>query len=420
MNDDNIYVLHPGGKRKAKEPGTHLALRRDLQSDAYTINMFALDTFTRQLMLLRPVPRPNLPLAENFESRLLKETDIIALIEHFEERGFKKLSTGLVRDVIMLEAETNAYSPVAAQLRSFVWDTVPRLDDFFLVYAGVEIEGDTDEERDRFRTYVQAVTRCFFISVIARVMRPGCKVDTMLVLEGQQGARKSSLLNVLALRDDWFSDSLPHDLASKDAREHLPGRLIIEMAEMSQLRRSEMETVKSFLTCRFDKYRPSYGRVNISWPRQNVFVGTTNTDDYLVDATGNRRFWPLKTTTIHVEDAAIVIEQVYAEARAAFDCGEDWWLDPKTEEIAKMVQETRLAPDAWHDRIAEIVADRPLDIGSERWIRISDVLETLGVPLVQRTRSHEMRIAATLTQLGGVRLQRRIGTRRQWAYRMRK
>jgi predicted P-loop ATPase len=416
VNDDagNIFSLR--GKPRRSQAATWLALRDELRTNAFTIDMFAMNSFARRPMLMRPVPRPGLRLDEKFRSRPLRDSDITALGEHLETRGFRKLSASMIRDVVMLEADSNSYSPPAEKIRALVWDGKPRLDDFFILYCGIEIEGDTPTEQERFRAYVQNVTRCFFISVVARVFKPGCKVDHVLVLEGRQGEKKSSLLRVLALYDDWFSDSMPHDLADKDARQHLPGNLIVELAEIAQLKKSEIETVKAFITCQHDKYRPSFGRFDIDWPRQNVFVGTTNTDDYLLDTTGNRRFWPLRTTSIHVEEAATVVEQVYAEAYAAYDAGEHWWLEADAEATAREEQTARLQRDSWHERVAEIVALTPLDLTGRRWVSTGDVLETLGIPVTKRSRSDEMRIGAILKQLGGKRRKRRMDSKPTWLF----
>src|SRR6185312_10113961 len=113
------------------------------------------------------------------------------------------------------------------------------------------------------RVYVEAVSRASLIGAVARIMQPGCKLDTMPVLEGSQGALKSSMLRILAVRDEWFSDSLPHDITTKDARQHLAGRWVIEMPEVAQFRRNEIESLKAFLSCQIDIYRPSYGRADI-------------------------------------------------------------------------------------------------------------------------------------------------------------
>jgi predicted P-loop ATPase len=239
-----------------------------------------------------------------------------------------------------------------------------------------------------------------------------------LVLEGDQGIRKSALLRKLAIRDEWFSDSLPHDLASKDARDHLAGVLIVELGEISQLKRSEVETIKSFLSCQRDRYRPSYGRLTIDWPRQNVFVATTNENGhYLRDTTGNRRFWPLKCGAIDVEGAELVIGQVWAEAAHLWWQGEQWWLKDDIELTAGQVQNGRMERDPWHDRIERMVTGAPPDLSGYRWLKTEEALEALEVPLAQRNRAHEMRVATIFMQLGGKRCRVSEGSTRPWKYR---
>ena len=166
---------------------------------------------------------------------------------------------------------------------------------------------------------------------------------------------KSSLLRSIALRDEWFSDSLPHNLADKDARGHLPGKLIVEMSDISQFKKSQTETVKSFLSCQTDRFRPPDGRHDIEWQRRNVFVGTTNDDTYLADSTGNRRFWPLKITKIRLKEARKVIEQVYAEAVQAYRNGEQWWLTEEIEPIAVKEQDARRHVDPWEEKAGEFL-----------------------------------------------------------------
>ncbi len=416
VDDDETIV--PLYRRKKPRPrqATPLSLRRELQANGFTREMFAMDTFARRPILMKPIPRPGLLMAAAFSPRQLEDPDTTALAEHLEECGFSKVPKGMLNDVMMLEAQSNAFSPPAQRLAGLTWDFTPRLDRFLIDYAGAQFIGDSEEEQVQSQLYVERVTRCFFISIVARVMQPGCKVDTMLVLEGAQGAQKSALLRIIALQSEWFSDNLPRDLTLKDAREHLPGNLIIEMAELSQLKSSDIETIKAFLSSQHDKYRPSYGRHTIDWPRQNVFVGTTNAEMYLKDATGNRRFWPIATTAIDLDGAAAVIEQVYAEARAAFETGEHWWLDADTETLARQQQEWRMARDPWFDKTVEVLNLAIPDLNGDKWLSTDDVLTAVDIPTAKRNKAIQARAGSILRQLGGER--RQIGGRknRAWKY----
>jgi predicted P-loop ATPase len=406
-------------KAKAKEKrGRYGMILAELDANPLTVGLVAYDNFARVPMLMRPVPMIGQRIEEGFEPRPLADADLVTMVIHLEDCGLEKLSPGAVRDVLGIKLQRRKYSPPADLIRSLVWDGVERLSTFFMLYAGVRVEGETEAERAAHRTYIETVTRCLFVSAVARVMDPGCKADTVVVLEGAQGTKKSSLLAVLALRDEWFSDSLPHDVSTKDAKQHLPGKLIVELSEFEAVKRSEAEVVKIFLSARFDKYRPSYGQLEITWPRQNIFVGTTNkTADYLRDDTGNRRFWPLRTGTIDIDGARVIVEQLYAEAYAAYQAGEQWWLDDSVEALAKEAQEERREQDPWEQRVRDFVTTRfPNDRGV-RWITTGEILTMLEVPIGRRTRAEEMRVGAVLRAFGGVRKKRRTGTSIVWAYR---
>ena len=339
MIDDEDNIVHFAPRADAQdEKESHvpnpLNLRRELHGNVLTKGLVAFDEFGQDVILQRPIPRPNLKGAKQFESRPWIDADDTALAEHFNNRGFRRVGRDLIRDVIDLEARSHSFHPVRDYLGGLQWDGQPRLSRFLIDHCGAVADDEDPEERKDSGVYIEAVTRAFFISAVARIFQPGCKADCMLILEGGQGTMKSRLLRMLAVRDEWFTDSLPHDLASKDARAHLAGRWLVEMGEIAQFRRSEIETVKGFLSCQFDRYRPAYGRSDISVPRQCLFIGTTNATTYLHDPTGNRRFWPVKVRTIGLTKAGPVVDQLWAEAVKAYRAGEIWWLSSRLERLA--------------------------------------------------------------------------------------
>jgi hypothetical protein len=190
-------------------------------------------------------------------------------------------------------AADHPHHPVHDYVESLAWDGVPRLDTWPERYLGATIEPGREE-------YLRQVGRRWFISLVARGSDEGCKVDHLLVLEGRQGAGKSSALAALVPEPGWFTDEIA-DLGSKDSAQDLRGKLLIEIAELSALRRGEVERIKAYLSRSTDHYRPSYGRRSRDFPRQCVFAGTTNSDAYLQDETGNRRFWGVKVGTIDLD-----------------------------------------------------------------------------------------------------------------------
>jgi predicted P-loop ATPase len=414
--DENVVHFAPRTASDSKDNfvPNPLNLRRELHHNALTKNLVAFNEFAQEIILQRPIPRPNLKVLKRFEPRPWTDADDTALAEHFNHRGFKRVGRDLIRNVIDLEARSHPFHPVRNHLEGLVWDGTPRLSRFLLDHCGAVADGEDLEEQKDSAAYVGAITRAFFISAVARILKPGCKADCMLILEGPQGALKSALLRMLALQDEWFTDSLPHDLTSKDARAHLAGHWLVEMGEIAQFRRSEIEMVKSYLSCQIDKYRPSYGRSDISVPRQCVFVGTTNAATYLHDPTGNRRFWPVKIGTIQLDKIGTVIDQLWAEAVAAYRAEEAWWLSAKLERLAAREQQSRVEHDPWYEQIAEFVDSRVTD---NTKFTTADILDSLDVKRDRRERVHEMRVGNVLRELGCERRRvRGVGGRRRYVY----
>jgi putative DNA primase/helicase len=237
-------------------------------------------------------------------------------------------SEALVSRIVHAHAAATPVHPVRDWLKSLpLWDHEPRIGE---VLSNVLCaRGDA--------RYLQGVLRRFMISAIARVMQPGCKADNMIVLVGAQGSRKSSF--ALALGAPWSVES-NSAFGTKDAIAELDGAWIVEVGELAGLRRSEVETVKNFVSKQVDRYRPAYGHAVIDQPRSVVFIGTTNEDKFLLDYTGNRRFWPIRCDgPLDIALLNAMRDVLWAEAYAAYIAGEPWYLIGEEEKLATTAQE---------------------------------------------------------------------------------
>jgi predicted P-loop ATPase len=295
-------------------------------------------------------------------------------------------SAGDVGRAVQAAARDNAFHPVRDYFDSLVWDGVLRLEFWLQTYFHVE-----DSE------YVRAIGPRYLISAVARISRPGCKVDHVLVLEGPQGRQKSEALRTLAKNDSWFTDRLSH-VASKDAALEIAGVLIVEIAEMDALTKATSSAIKAFLTRRRDRFRPPYDKHTINLPRQCVFAATINptAGGYLKDPTGARRFWPVPCHgVIDCHGLENARDQLWAEAVHRFKVGAPWWLEtPQLEALATVEQCARFVIDPWEERIREWLGDR-------NDISLSEVLEHgLGFTPEHQTQSAQKRVVGILTRMG--------------------
>ena len=310
-----------------------------------------------------------------------------------------------VAQAIQLAVLRRRVHPVRDYLKGLAWDGVPRLERWLTTYLGVE---DTP--------YTQAVGASTLRAAVARALKPGCKVDTMLVLQGEQGVGKSKTIRALC-GERWFTDDLA-EFGSKDAAEQLLGAWFVEVAELGAMNRSEVERVKSFISREVDRFRPAYAHKVVSRPRQCVFIGTTNADTYLRDETGNRRFWPVQVGAVGQLDVEALKrdrDQLWAEAVAQVAAGARWYLDAKLDaEAFKESKEKQAAAqhqDPWDLLVAQYVA------GKEAVLVESILVDVLRLEAGRWGRSEQMRVSAILRRLGWSR--HRLWTQggaRPWGY----
>ena len=353
-----------------------------IENDPALRDCLAYDEMACTAMLLHQVGYPI--GGDLVDPRPLTDTDVTEIQKWLQHAGLERIGRPPVQDAVDCYARKHGYHPVRQYLADLQWDGQERVGNWLQTYLGAE---GTE--------YTQAVGKMFLVAMCARIIEPGCKSDHMLVLEGPQGALKSTACAVLA--DQWFSDNLPDITAGKDASQHLRGKWLIEVAEMHAMNRAEASLLKSFISRTVERYRPAYGRLEVVEPRQCVFIGTTNKEIYLRDETGGRRFWPVKCGTIDIERLAEDRDQLFAEAVKLYESQQPWWPDKdfEAEHIAPQ-QSARYELDAWSDaamRYLQTVARTTIPEIAANALGLD--IRHLGIP-------EQKRIAAILTRLGWI------------------
>jgi predicted P-loop ATPase len=359
-----------------------------LEGDEAVAGLFAFDEFTNQVVVTR---RP--PWTRNGHSAgLLTDNDVTGAAAWLERKG-QTISLSNLFAAVQFVAAENHINPVRDTLADLKWDGIPRLSDWLCDYM------DAPET-----ALTRTVAAKWVIGAVARIMRPGAKVDTMLILEGPQGLKKSTALAALATIGgrEYFADKLPA-LGSKDAALELQGKVIVEIAELDALHKAEVSQVKAWLSQRVDRFRPPYGRAVVERPRQCVFAGTVNpgASGYLNDPTGGRRFWPVTVSRVDLAGLQEAVPKLWAEAVVRYHDGESWWLeDDEVIGEAREAQRERYDADVWSDRINDYVANKSR-------VRIIDVLaDAIELPKHMMTEATKKRVAAHLRFEGW--------TRRKW------
>ena len=321
---DNSWVTQLDANTKGEYDNSANNLNVIIQYDQFLKDVFKLNTFDTKRYVTRSLPWRRVDTIEP-----LRDVDYSG-VRNYIECVYGIVSSQKVDDALALEFEKKRFHPIVDFLKSLEWDGVQRIDTLLIDYFGADDN-----------PYTRASIRKMLCAAVARVFQPGVKFDTALILVGPQETYKSTFIKKLG--KDWFSDTFT-TVQGKESFEQLQGAWIIEMAELSGLKKAEVETIKHFISKREDQFRPAYGRTVETYKRQCVFFGTTNKDDFLRDPTGNRRFLPVDvrpeyvTKSVTEDLTEYEIDQIWAEAYVLYKAGEPLYMTGEEDIIAKIEQ----------------------------------------------------------------------------------
>lgn len=363
--------------------------------------IFCYDEFCRQKYVYQCPPWEE---TKKFKPRPVRDNDITMLSGFLERFGFN-LPTSVIQKVLDASVRNNPRNPAQEYFKSLRWDGVKRLDTWLQRYCEASYENEA---------YVSAVGRKWLTASVARVMQPGTKFDHMLILEGEQGTMKSTLLRELATVHGkaYFDDTIRvHDLGNAASIPKLQGVLIVEIAELAGIRNKDVDELKSAITCQSDRTVLKYQNEPSEFPRQFIFAGTVNpTDGYLNDPTGNRRFWPVRVGRMDIDGIKRDREQLWAEAVVSYEAGETLYLSEGIAREAARITELRSNEHPWFDDLRSLCAGRDTVEKEDIWTRLEIKDRT------KRTNAAARDIVSIMTRLGFIHTRRRINGERSYVW----
>lgn len=377
-----------------------------MENDERLSKLFWLNDSSNQVKLERDPPWSGGNKEEFIDSDAY---ELAAWLQH-PDRYHMKCSDDLVLKAVIAVARRYRRHPIREYLTTLAWDGVPRAEKML-----ISMFGAADNP------YSRRAALCFLVSAVARVLwvdpkapSLGAQVDFMLVLEGEQGKRKSSALRAI-FGSQWFVET-SESPSGKDFYQVIQGAWGVEIGEMDSFSKADVTSVKTAITRRVDKFRAPYERVPRSYRRESVFAGTTNEHQYLRDPTGGRRFLPVRTDgEVHIDSITEQRDQLWAEAVYLFEQGFEYWVLP---EDAKEEQAARYVGDSWEGRVEAWVTMRAdLSRYPERlrtqtaleWTTTDDLLTfAIGLDAGKHGKPEQMRVAAIMKTMGWE------GIRRRW------
>jgi predicted P-loop ATPase len=372
--------------------------------------LIAFNEFTNNIEKTRATPWGS-PAGEWLEADELQMGDWLV-----REHWLPSISREQLAEAVLIVAKRHAFHPLRARIEALrgAWDGGPRLDEWLRRCCLEEDEWDLEDPLQR---YLTLAGRYFVMGMCARVMKekrhgadvlvgPGCKFDFMLILEGPQGWGKSTLAKTLG--GDYFADT-GLTIGEKDSLMNIQGIWVYEWGELDNMSKQEVSKVKLFISSPVDRFRATFDRRPAKYPRQVVFVGTTNESHYLTDTTGNRRFWPVLVT--RRPDIAWLrenLEQMLAEAVHRVDAGERFWPTPEEQrQLFDPQQRERTVESSLESAIRTYLYDegQKVPLGQPNGALISevtmqDLLTRIGYTIDKQTDAVVKKAGAVMHMLG--------------------
>lgn len=327
---------------------------------------------------------------------MVRDEDVVLIKDWLAHKWRFEPAVDRISEVLIKLAIDNSFHPVRDYLDGLEWDGIPRLKTWLKDYLRASGPG----------VYLKEVGTKTLLAMVSRIYDPGCKFDSVLILEGEQGIGKSSTARILA-GEKWFSDS-SLNIGDKDSVMNMQGIWVYELGELSVMSRADVNQLKEFVSRSTDKIRPPYGRRTIAFPRQSIFIGTTNSDEYLKDKTGNRRYWPVKCGQVRMKRLRRDRDQLLAEAVFLYRMGEDLWIkNYGVIDVVTKEQQKRVETDEIEFQIAEFLAkpseDFPIDC-----FRVTDLMASDVGEGMKNDRQTQMRFGNALRSLGYKKQQKRV------------
>lgn len=319
-----------------------------LENDEMLKGRFAFDDFHKNGVSKIPFPW-------NSDPGWINDADIAAVRRHIE-KAYNVYSPGKLDDAVIVVSLKNKFHPVKDYLNSLEWDGQNRLDSLLIDFMGAE-----DNE------YTRAVTRKAFVAAVARIFQPGIKFDYMLTLVGEQGTRKSMLVDIMG--GEWYNDSFTFSMiGKKEAVEQITGSWLVEVGELAGMRKGDKEQIKRFVAARKDEQRNAFMRKKEIFKRQNIFIGNCNDKTPFKDETGARRFWPVEVTKLlRLKELKRLRGQLWAEAVEFYNAGEKLYLSDSLEQHAKEMQSQYTEKDSRREEVIKYI-DTPVP---ENWAKMT-------------------------------------------------